>query len=63
MTGERILLVLQEEKEWIEKHSLQICVVGNLALLPQEVQLAANKVMEATCSNSGPTLNICLAYL
>ena len=54
---------MQEQGELIRRHSLKVCVVGDLSLVPEGVQRAAEKVHEATHMNHGPVLNICIAYL
>ena len=51
-----------QEHQIVDKFSVQVRVIGDLALLPPAVQSRAQKVMEATAGNEKAILNICLAY-
>ena len=46
----------------MEQYGVQVRVIGDLTLLPAPVQTAAEKVMDATRTNTRTILNICLAY-
>ncbi len=56
-----VVLMLQE-RSVVDRHGVQVRVIGNLSLLPARVQQAAQRVMQATQHNSRGVLNICLAY-
>lgn len=56
------LLELCREAESLEDRGLRIQIVGDLSLAPQEVQEAAQQIMDATRLNSRCTLNICFSY-
>lgn len=51
-----------EEKEQLEKHGVQICVVGELHMLAPDIQQMAGKLNTLTRTHSKCRLNICLAY-
>ena len=51
---------LQEES--VVRHRVRVRVLGDLTLLPEPVQAAAQRVMDATEHHAGGTLNICLSY-
>ena len=57
----RVMLLLQE-RSVVDRHGVQVRVIGNLSLLPARVQQAAQRVMRATQHNPRGVLNICLAY-
>ena len=44
------------------RHGVRVRVVGDLSLLPEGVQAAAEVVMQATAHHSSGTLNICFSY-
>eukprot|EP01135_Chromosphaera_perkinsii_P003128 Nk52_evm17s236 gene=Nk52_evmTU17s236 len=46
----------------IEQHKVRIKVIGELSLLPEELQKAIAKVVCSTAKNRNGTLNVCLAY-
>ena len=51
-----------QEHALVEQYGVQVRVIGDLTLLPAPVQTAAEKVMDATRTNTRTILNICLAY-
>ena len=51
-----------QEHALVEQYGVQVRVIGDLTLLPTSVQTAAEKVMDATRTNTRTILNICLAY-
>ncbi|XP_071113063.1 dehydrodolichyl diphosphate synthase complex subunit DHDDS-like [Haliotis cracherodii] len=53
---------LLEEKELIEKHGVCIRVLGNLRLLPTDVQKTIAEAVELTKHNNRAILNVCFAY-
>ncbi len=44
------------------RHRVRVRVLGDLSLLPEPVQAAAARVMDATEQHTGGTLNICFSY-
>jgi len=54
--------LLCKNKEMIERHSLQIRILGQINLLPNDVQEKVRDVMNLTSNNTGPVVNVCLAY-
>ena len=54
--------ILLQHKDIIDANEVQVRIVGDLELLPAKVQLAAERVMEATCHHHRCKLNICMAY-
>ena len=46
----------------VDKHGVQVRVIGELELLPPAVKEAAANVMHATRGNCGGVLNICFSY-
>ncbi|KAK9815197.1 hypothetical protein WJX73_010695 [Symbiochloris irregularis] len=60
--AEEKLWQLLEEPELVARHGIRVKVLGNLNLLPEAVQRAAEHVMQATNQYNQVTLNICLAY-
>ncbi|WCJ40578.1 Undecaprenyl pyrophosphate synthetase family protein [Euphorbia peplus] len=61
-------LMLEKTEELLRKESIvhqygiRVCFIGNLKLLSEPVQIAAEKAMQATANNSKCTLLICIAY-
>ena len=51
-----------QERDLIDKHGVQVRVIGDLSLLPKHVRKVAAKVMDATRHNRRGVLNICFAY-
>ncbi|CAG8218180.1 unnamed protein product [Penicillium salamii] len=56
------LLQIHGPNTFVEKHDVQIRVVGRLELLDENVMSAIARTMEATKDNKGKVLNICIAY-
>ncbi|CAG8420586.1 unnamed protein product [Penicillium salamii] len=56
------LLQIHGPNTFVEKHDVQIRVVGKLELLDENVMSAIARTMEATKDNKGKVLNICIAY-
>ena len=59
---EKPLNAVLQEHALVEQYGVQVRVIGDLTLLPTPVQTAAEKVMNATRTNTRTILNICLAY-
>lgn len=53
---------LLQHKDIIDANEVQVRIIGDLKLLPARVQLAAERVMKATCHHHRCKLNICMAY-
>lgn len=53
---------LMEEKETLQKNGICIRVLGNLALLPKDVQESIAEAMSFTKHNTRAVLNVCFAY-
>ena len=51
-----------EEVDQLQAHGIQILLVGELHLLPQDIQDLAKKLMDSTKSCSKCRLNVCVAY-
>ncbi|CAG8609064.1 20505_t:CDS:2 [Racocetra persica] len=56
------LAELCEKSQLVNKYNVCVKVLGNIALLPADVQEAAKKAIDTTKHNSGPLLNICVPY-
>ena len=54
--------VARAQEEAVVRHGVRVRVVGDLSLLPEGVQAAAQVVMEATAHHAQGTLNICFSY-
>ena len=54
--------LMLQERSVVDRHGVQVRVIGDLSLLPARVRQAAQRVMQATQHNSRGVLNICLAY-
>lgn len=52
----------KQEDAVAKKYGVQIRVIGDLKLLPVEVQQGAKEAMQRTKHHSNVILNICLAY-
>jgi ditrans,polycis-polyprenyl diphosphate synthase len=61
MAVEKVNFLLSK-MEIIEKHQVCIRVLGNLQLLPLEVQKSFAKITNATKNNNRVTLNVCFSY-
>ncbi|CAG8202083.1 unnamed protein product [Penicillium olsonii] len=59
---ESSLLQIHGPNTFVEKHDVQIRVVGRLELLDENVLSAIARTMDATKDNKGKVLNICVAY-
>ncbi|KAJ4714066.1 Alkyl transferase [Melia azedarach] len=66
---ERLMDLLLEKINWflkeesiVNQYGVRVYFIGNLKLLSDSVRDAAEKVMNATASNSRLVLSICLAY-
>lgn len=55
-------LRLLEEKDQIMKHGVCVRVIGDLTLLPRDVQEVIAEAMFISRNNTRATLNVCLAY-
>ncbi|XP_052807996.1 dehydrodolichyl diphosphate synthase complex subunit DHDDS-like [Mya arenaria] len=53
---------LLEEKELIQKHEVCVRVLGNLALLPEDVQRTVAEVVNLSKNNTRAKLNVCFSY-
>ncbi|CAB3382563.1 Hypothetical predicted protein [Cloeon dipterum] len=53
---------LLEEKEKLREHGVRICVIGNLSLVPADLQELIKEAMEATQSHDKAFLNVAFAY-
>lgn len=59
---ESSLLQIHGPNTFVEKHDVQIRVVGKLELLDENVMSAVARAMDATKDNKSKVLNICIAY-
>ena len=57
---EKFLAVLNDER--VEKYKIRVQMVGDRAMLPEDLREAVNKAEKATQGNTGFHLNIALAY-
>ncbi|XP_031567033.1 dehydrodolichyl diphosphate synthase complex subunit DHDDS-like [Actinia tenebrosa] len=53
---------LLEEREMMDKHGVRVRVVGDLTMLPQDLQKSIAKAVSFSQHNTKATLNVCLAY-
>ncbi|XP_058950569.2 dehydrodolichyl diphosphate synthase complex subunit DHDDS-like [Pocillopora verrucosa] len=53
---------LMEEKEMIMKHGVCVRALGDLTMLPEELQRSVARVVKYSQNNTKATLNVCLAY-
>lgn len=53
---------MSEHSDLVKKYDIQIRVIGELELLPEEVRTVVGKTMEMTAGNMGPIINICFPY-
>lgn len=53
---------MSEHSDLVKKYNIQIRVIGELELLPEEVSSVMKKTIEMTAANSGPIINICFPY-
>lgn len=53
---------LMEEKEMIQKHGVCVRALGDLTMLPEDLQRSVAKVVKFSQNNTKATLNVCLAY-
>jgi ditrans,polycis-polyprenyl diphosphate synthase len=51
-----------QERQLVERHGVQVRVLGNLKLLPVSVRAAAERVMDLTQHHERGILNICFSY-
>ncbi|CAK8692608.1 unnamed protein product [Clavelina lepadiformis] len=51
-----------EEQDRLKEHGVRISIIGELHLLPQDLQELAYKLMECTRNNNKCRLNVCVAY-
>lgn len=54
--------LIPQERDLVERHGVQVRVLGDLTLLPATVQAAAQRAMEATELHTRGILNICFSY-
>ena len=62
LAAAKLRSLLTESFDMLERHQVSVRVIGDLELLPRDVQRAAAEVMIATSHNKRAVLNICLAY-
>ncbi|XP_068698167.1 dehydrodolichyl diphosphate synthase complex subunit DHDDS-like [Montipora foliosa] len=53
---------LMEEKEMLQKHGVCVRALGDLTLLPEDLQRSIARVRKLSQNNTKATLNVCLAY-
>lgn len=53
---------LMDEKDLIDKHGLCFRVIGNISLLPKDIQQTLAKAVQMTKNNTKAILNVCFAY-
>lgn len=53
---------LLEEKEMIEKHEVCVRVLGNISLLPEDIQRTVAEVVNTSKNNTRAILNVCFSY-
>lgn len=53
---------MSEHSDLVKKYNIQIRVIGETDLLPEEVKTVMVKTMEMTAANSGPIINVCFPY-
>lgn len=51
-----------DRSELVSKYGVQIRVLGELEMLPEDVRMAVNRAMTLTKDNQGPIVNICFPY-
>lgn len=51
-----------KEESLVMRRGVRVRMWGRPELLPPSVQVAAARVVEATCNNNNVRLNVCLAY-
>ncbi|KAJ3364543.1 cis-prenyltransferase [Allomyces javanicus] len=56
------LALLSTESELVERHQIRIRILGDVRLLPINVQRAAAEAERRTCHHAGAILNICIPY-
>ncbi|XP_055340532.1 dehydrodolichyl diphosphate synthase complex subunit DHDDS-like [Paramacrobiotus metropolitanus] len=54
--------VLLSEREKLHQHGVCVRIIGNLHMLPLDIQEIANEIMEMTSENNRAFLNVCMAY-
>ncbi|KAL7749783.1 cis-prenyltransferase [Sorochytrium milnesiophthora] len=53
---------LSEKSEMVKRHQVAIRIVGDVSMLPLDVQRAAFQAQRQTEGHSGATLNVCIPY-
>lgn len=53
---------LLEEKEMLQKHGVCVRALGDLTLLPEDLQRSIARVVKLSQNHTKATLNVCLAY-
>ncbi|KAL4232668.1 hypothetical protein ACF0H5_007356 [Mactra antiquata] len=53
---------LLEEKDMIQKHEVCVRVLGNISLLPIDIQRTVAEVVNMSKNNTKATLNVCFSY-
>ena len=56
-------LSMMEEESIVNRYQMRVRFIGNLKLLSEQVREAAARLMEATSTNPGVVLSICVAYI
>ena len=60
--AEEKLAYMMQEHAVLERHQVQVRVIGDLALAPPAVRAAAAKIMDSTKHHNKAILNICFSY-
>ncbi|GAJ11044.1 unnamed protein product [marine sediment metagenome] len=53
---------LERDTPWLNNHGVRLRHIGHLRELPQDLQLAINKAIELTFTNTSMTLNLAFNY-
>lgn len=56
------LYEMAQHNNFLQKNSIKVRIVGNLALLPEDVQERMREIMQLTEKNEKLTLNVCFSY-
>lgn len=56
------LYEMAQNNNFLQKHSIKVCIVGDLSLLPKDVEERMIEIMKMTENNDKMTLNICFSY-
>ncbi|GJQ10902.1 hypothetical protein GpartN1_g2693.t1 [Galdieria partita] len=61
LTREKLEEML-DSRDIIQRYRIRVTLVGDLSLLPEDLQHLMHSVMKETAKNEGPRLNICFSY-